>query len=65
MFLSYRNQSIDLLRKLIGWFLCGGNIGCKWGNPLSFFFLCCYEREVNVAEADILKLNDENLTAFN
>ena len=54
-----------MLRKLIGWFLCGGNIGCKWGNPLSFFFLYCYEREVNVAEADILKLNDENLTAFN
>ena len=30
---SYRNQSIDLLSKLINWFLYEGNTGILWVNP--------------------------------
>ena len=47
----------------MGWFLYGGNIGRKWGNSLSFS-VTCHEREVNIVEADILKLNGNNLAAF-
>ena len=30
MFPSYRDQSIDLLCKSTGWFLCNENIGSYW-----------------------------------
>ena len=32
LFPSYRNQSIDLHNKSIGWFLYEGNTGTKWVN---------------------------------
>ena len=59
MFLSYRNQSINFLRKLIRWFLYGVNIACKLS-----FFLTCHKMECNITEANVLKLSTENLTAF-
>ena len=34
MFLLYKNQTIDLLTNLVGWFVYVENIGRKWSQSL-------------------------------